>query len=196
MQKVYNAFNNASPIRYRSLTADSYAAATHVAPEVLVSKVLARMFGRPQASWTDLAATHTIAIPFTGGLGVPIGPKYHPRLTDEYKLQFQAGAAGVPAVLVGQHILGIFKGCSLIHGKFDMKEFLATAVSKIITRPLLSSLANFFPDEALKAYNRLQYRFDSQSENSALDFTERDGKKGDTKGEIGYDPAVAVKRGK
>ena len=168
MQKVYNALNNASPIRYRTLSTDAYAAALHVAPEVLVSKVVARMLGRPGASVIDLTATHSLSIPFIGGLGVWIGSKFHPRLDGAIQDQFQAGAAGVPAVMLAQYIWGIFKGQGLLHGGFDMKTFLSMAVSKIITRPLMSYTNKFLPKEAIKAYDALQHRFDKQGIQSVL----------------------------
>ncbi len=172
MQTVYNIANNTSPIRYRSFTSDLYQAAEHVVPEVLVSKVVQRMMAGENSGWIDLALIHTLSIPFIGGLGA-FFVYNHPGMSASYFQQTKAGAAGIPAVLLAQYALEVFQGKGLLHGGFNLKRFLSTAVSKVITRPLVSTASGFLDATGTlnKEYTKLQERFDRQAELSIFSGT-------------------------
>ncbi len=64
MQTVYNIANSAFPIRYRSITKDLKESAEFVAPEVVVSKVIEKMFGKKAhgEGWLDLTFIHLFSI--------------------------------------------------------------------------------------------------------------------------------------
>ena len=172
MESVYNLANSAFPIRYRSFVKDLKESAEFVAPEVIVSKIIEKLFGKKgQADgWLDLTFIHLFSIPFIGGLGQPINPTTHPRVANDYKDQFQSGAAGVPAVLVSSYALEILKGRGLLHWGISLRRFLITAVSKIITRPLVTTGLNMLDktNGLVTLYDESQVRFDKQMVNSNL----------------------------
>ena len=170
-QTVFNMANSAFPIRWRSIAKDFKESAELVAPEVLVSKIVQRMFGKSvRDGWLDLLFIHLFSIPFLGGLGQPIGPTYHPRVADDYSQQFQAGAAGVPGVIIGQYLLETLKGKGFFHWHFDLRHFLITVVSKIITRPVVSTLLHQLAatNDLVTLYDQSQVRFDLQAQQTNL----------------------------
>ena len=172
MQTVYNIANSAFPIRYRSITKDLKESAEFVAPEVVVSKVIEKMFGKKAhgEGWLDLTFIHLFSILFIGGLGQPIGPTYHPRVADDYKQQFQSGAAGVPAVIVAAYLLETLKGKGILHWGLSLRRLLVTAVSKIITRPIVTTLLAQMDatNDLYTLYDESQVRFDLQAQQSNL----------------------------
>ena len=168
MEKVYAVLNNGSPVRYKTFLNDLKGLGLLVPPEVMVSVVVSKMFG-VNFSYTDLALIHTLSVPYLGGLGAIITPVPHPRNAGDYGPQFQAGASGVPAVLLAQYTLGVFQGKGLFHFSFDMSEFLTTVVSKIITRPIVSTVFSLTGDSYIvAANNNLQQKFDNQTYNSNI----------------------------
>ena len=173
METVKNGFNKVSPLRVGSLLTDAGDAAGHVIPEVLVQKVVNRMFGKQPVGWVESGLTHLFSIPFIGGLGAPIAPAKHPGLDGDYSTQFQAGFAGVPAVLIGQYLVELLSGRPLFHWDFGVRDTIIAAVSKTITRPVLSTLGKLSPDFYTNNYNRLQARFDMQAQSSNLRMKEK-----------------------
>ena len=165
---VKGGFNKIAPIRYGQVLADTQDVAGHVIPEVLIQKVVNRMFGKKSLGFIEAALVHTFSIPFVGGLGAPIAPEKHPGLDGAWSDQFQAGFAGFPAVLVGQYIVEVLYGSPLFHWNFGIRDAIVSAVSKTITRPVLSSLNSLMPAMLSSNYDRLQARFDMQAENSNL----------------------------
>ena len=165
MNYITGTLNNTLPIRWKDLGSESAQLAEHVTPEVLVSYVIQRMFGKKDKDGLmDLAFIHSFSIPFIGGLGKLIAPENHPGFDADYATQLQAGLAGVPAVLLAQYFLSIFKGSAFFHWNFNMRNFLITSLSKIITRPLVSTLGGFVGEgDMSRAYDALQARFDKQA---------------------------------
>ena len=161
-------FNQVSPIRVGSVLSDAVDAAEHVVPEVLVQKVVNGMFGKKDQGYVRPALVHLFSIPYIGGFGAPLAPDKHPSLSGDWSEQFQAGLAGVPAVYFAQYIVSILYGAGLFHLDFDLRDALITAVSKTITRPVLSAIGGFVPQTLSDNYDRLQGRFDLQSANSML----------------------------
>ena len=168
MESFYALMNNTSPFRYRNFGSDLQQTAEHVAPEVLVGWVISKMFGKKDTpGLVDMTLVHTLSIPLIGGLGYLIAPSVHPDIEAAYSAQLQAGVAGVPAVFVAQYILRIFEGAKFMHWKFNLRNFLIMATSKIITRPLVSAVGTKVMSKEMAAeYAKLQVRFDNQSKNA------------------------------
>jgi hypothetical protein len=132
------------------ITNDIQGAALYVGLEVIVSKLIRRFFGNARG-WMELIFTHTLSLPFLGGIAGMINkplkgsidavtsPKYE--ITD----QLMDGAIGVPAVLLAEYILETFyRG---IHfPKLAIRDLAVTAGSKIITRPISVQLYKFMPE--------------------------------------------------
>ena len=140
-------------------------------PEVLVSKIIAKMFGKTDPAIWELLWTHALSIPFIGGLGAPVlGNKRHSKMGDDWSNQIQSAAAGVPAVFLAQYILHTFYGGNLLRmPKIDLRTVILVALSKIITRPLVSALTPMLGGtQVATIYDKLQERFDAQSKNSNL----------------------------
>ena len=58
--------------------------------------------------------------------------------------QINAGVKGVPAVLLAHYIVEVFqKGFGLPSAGF--KEYLVTAVTKVLSRPILASVYSYLP---------------------------------------------------
>ena len=167
MQTAKNIFNTTSPIRTYQVMEDLKEVAGHVAPEVLVQKVVARMFGKGADQGIMFSAlTHALSVPYIGGFGF-MSPTYHPTLGAPYSQQLQAGVGGVPAVLFARYLLELIGGEKLLHLPWDnVRDLMVTIISKSITRPALSTVGKFLPEFYVKSYNSLQNRFDSQSANS------------------------------
>ena len=164
MQTVKNVFNNVSPIRTYNAGSDFKETATHVVPEVVVQRVVSKMFGKgaPQPI-LDSALMHALSVPWIGAFAF-FGPKFHPTLSGDYTKQFTAGAAGIPAVLFARYLIELIGGERILHLPWDnMRDLLVMAVSKIITRPVVSSVGKFLPDTIQEGYNFLQQRFDGQA---------------------------------
>ena len=166
MDTAKNIFFNVSPVGSFQDVGD---AVTHAAPETLVQKVVDRMFNVKQGQgWIEAFATHVLSIPFIGGLGYPIAPIIHPQMDAGYYKQLQAGVAGVPAVFLARYLIELLEGERLLHWNMGVREMLSTAVSKTVTRSLISTLGDYYPDAIKKSYNRLQMKFDDQARTSIL----------------------------
>ena len=129
------------------------------------------MFGKTDPRIWELFWTHAISIPFIGGLGAPIlGSGKHSKMGDDWANQLQSAAAGVPAVFLAQYILHTFYGGNLLRmPKIDLRTVVLVALSKIITRPLVSALTPLLGQtEVQNIYDKLQDRFDVQATNSNL----------------------------
>ena len=168
MQTAKNIFNTTSPVRTYALMEDFKEVAGHVAPEVLVQKVVSRMFGKGADHGIVFnALTHALSVPYIGGFGFA-APTYHPTLGAPYSEQLQAGAAGVPAVLFARYLLELLGGEKFLHLPWDnARDLMIMVISKAITRPALSTVGAYLPSFFVESYNSIQNRFDSQAVASA-----------------------------
>ena len=112
---------------------------SHVAFEVLVSYIARRVLRSERRSIVELAAIHTLAIPFEGGLTAFTEPPSAKGMEAPISNQFVDGAKGVPAVFAGTYMANTFMD-GLHAPRLNFKDILITAASKIITRPLRSVL--------------------------------------------------------
>ena len=129
----------------------------YVANEVLVSWLIRRFMGMNR-SLTTLARVHTLSLPLLGGAaGFMEPPK---GLGDGWVDQFTAGAKGIPGVLIAHYINQVFdKGFT--YPSAGMKEYLVTAVCKILSRPVMSVVAAYLPaggQDALEVFQNLVQR--------------------------------------
>jgi len=139
MDKLYYVANKATPIRWGALGDDAIGALEHVTPEVLVSWVLMKMMGKKPEGIFTIAMAHGLSIPFIGGLGTWL--ETHAKIEANYTEQLKSGAAGVPAVYIGYYLAGIFQGENIFRfTKMQIWDIVLLTVSKIITRPIVTSL--------------------------------------------------------
>ncbi len=61
-------------------------------------------------------------------------------------------------------------GGGFFHFRFNMKDMLITAGSKLITRPLLATVQNMLPDSMSASADVLQVLFAQQAQSSNLNF--------------------------
>ena len=121
--------------------------AEYIAIEVFVSWMIRRVMGLPRGLIT-LSTIHAVSLPFLGGaIGFADASAGY---DEDFPAQFQAGAKGVPAVWLAHYIVQVFeKGFTLPAG--GIKEYLVTAISKILSRPLASSVVGYLPDNVTDA---------------------------------------------
>ena len=167
MENLNYVAKNATPIRWGNLKDDAIGGIEHVAPEVMVSMVIQRMFGVKGDNYTDMALAHTLSIPFIGG-AQPYGAN-HAKMEEPYVNQLFSGASGVPGLMLGYYLAGIFKGEDILRWtKWGVKDFIVVVMGKILTRPIFSNLnALLAKDNYIRVqYDTLQERFDLQSKDS------------------------------
>lgn len=140
---------------------------SHVAFEVLVSYIARRVLRSERRSIVELAAIHTLAIPFEGGLSAFTDAPNTKGMNAPVSDQFVDGAKGVPAVFAGTYMANTFMD-GLHAPKLNFKDILITAASKIITRPLRSFLHPYLGDSYRNGTDALQKTFQAQYEASAL----------------------------
>ena len=170
MENLKYVAENATPIRWGNLQGDAVSGIEHVAPEVLVSMVLQRMFGIKGDNYADTALAHTLSIPFIGG-AQPFGDGKHAKMDAQYMDQLFSGASGVPGLMLGYYLAGIFKGEDILRWtKWGVKDFIVVVMGKILTRPIMTSLDTLLAkDNFIRTnYDALQERFDLQSKNSNM----------------------------
>ena len=170
MENVYYVARNLTPIRWGNLKDDAIGGIEHVAPEVMVSMVIQRMFGVKGDNYTDMALAHTLSIPFIGG-AQPYGAN-HAKMEEPYVNQLFSGASGVPGLMLGYYLAGIFKGEDILRWTKWVQDFIVVVMGKILTRPIMTSLDKLLAkDNYIRVqYDGLQGRFDLQSKNSNLNF--------------------------
>ena len=106
-----------------------------VAAEVIVSKLLRKMLGMSNRSFTYLAAAHAASLPLIGGfqgaIADPVGFQPRPDLK-----VLQAAAATVPAVWAAEYVVQT-SAVGFHVPKPSMRDALMTAASKMLTKPLI-----------------------------------------------------------
>ena len=88
-------------------------------------------------SFMELAAIHTVSLPFIGGLGAFVEFPHEMGYEAPWGDIVYDGAKGIPAVFAAQYLVNTaLKGLHAPSIKF--KEVLTTAASKVLSRVLLS----------------------------------------------------------
>lgn len=166
LQNTYGVYN---PVRkdLRIVGALQY-----VAAEVLVSKLFRRFFGQDK-TWMQELYMHGLSLPFIGGGGALMDDGRPVRVSDPYAKQFLHSSRGIVAVFLAQYILTTFNGGGLFHFNFDLKDMLITAGSKLVTRPIASSIESFFPQQMRATVDVLAELFAAQANESILKQTDR-----------------------
>ena len=170
MESLYFVLNNASPVRWKNLQGDVIGDITHVGPEVLVANVINRLFGAKTDQF-ETALAHTLSIPFIGG-AQPFGDD-HAKMEADYVHQLFSGASGVPGLFIGYYLAGVFQGDNILRWtKWGIMDMIRVSLSKILTRPIFTSLNKVLAkNNAIRTnYDQLQARFDIQSKQSNLNY--------------------------
>ena len=125
--------------------------AEYIAAEVAVGWTFRRIFNMPRPI-AKLGAIHGLSLPLMGGAaGFLDASKDY---TGAWGDQVQAGVKGVPAVLLAHYIVQVFqKGFGLPSAGF--KEYLVSAVTKILSRPILASVYTYLPNMGQDGLNVL-----------------------------------------
>ena len=134
-----------------------------VANEVLVSWLVRRFMGM-ERSLFKLARIHTLSLPFLGGAAGFMDPAVG--LDDKsWTKQMMAGGKGIPAVLLAHYIDEVFHR-GFVFPSGGMKEYLVTMVAKIISRPVLSTVAAYLPGSGIEGLYFLHSLVTRQAANS------------------------------
>ena len=171
MNYVQYIGNHASPIRIQVAAQDIGAAAEFVVPEVLISQVLQKFFGKQPDGWLNTSLAHFLSIPFIGG-AQPYGDD-HAKMAEPYANQIFSGMSGLPGMTVGYYLAGVFMGEDLLRWPgVGIRDAMIIMIGKMITRPIVTSIGNLVgQDNAIRtAYDLMQQRFDLQSKNSNFKF--------------------------
>ena len=131
--------------------------ATHIAAEVIVSKLLRQVTGMEQRGWMELAAIHTLSQPFLGGFNffenekelLKVANNNVARATPENKYplmdQVKDGAKESPAVLVAMYIAATAqKGFAF--PSFGVRDLMLVVAAKALSRVLLANVHSKLPD--------------------------------------------------
>ena len=130
--------------------------ATHIAAEVIVSKLLRQVTGMEQRGWMELTAIHTLSQPFLGGFNffenekdlAKVANNNKPNETAENKNtlmdQVKDGAKESPAVLVAMYIAATAqKGFAF--PSFGVRDLLLVVAAKALSRVLLANVHSKLP---------------------------------------------------
>ena len=105
--------------------------------EVFTHWMLMYFFKFEKRSFMELAAIHTVSLPFIGGLGAFVEFPHEMGYEAPWGDIVYDGAKGIPAVFAAQYLVNTaLKGLHAPSIKF--KEVLTTAASKVLSRVLLS----------------------------------------------------------
>ena len=136
---AWNIVNTAiQPIDFRK-PAQVFGVAEYVAAEVLVSYFARWLFKSEKRTLLELAAIHTVAIPFVGGLSGFSGDNHSLGYEAPFGNLFQDGAKGISAVFASQYVCNT--ALQGLHApRLNFQDILVTAGAKLVTRPILSVL--------------------------------------------------------
>ena len=153
--------NTIAPFSSGSL---AFGSAQYVAAEVAVSWVLRRLLSMPRPLG-KIAFIHGLSLPIMGGAAGFAAPAAGYDAT--YTEQATAGAKGIPAVLIAHYIYQVFeRGFTVPSG--GMKEYLVTAASKVLSRPVLSTISGYLPAAGQDALLVLHHLIARQATTSNL----------------------------
>ena len=164
---LYYIGNRASPIRIKAAGQDIGATFEFVVPEVLVSQVVQRLFGKKTESIMNTSLAHFLSIPFIGG-AQPYGDA-HAELNAKMMDQIGSGMSGLPGLAIGYYLAGIFMGENIFRWPgVGVQEAMIIMLSKMLTRPVVASLDYLIGEDNVirTTYDGLQARFDQQSRDS------------------------------
>ena len=135
--------------------------ATHIAFEVIVSKLLRYVTKMENRTWTELIAIHALSQPFLGGLNfleeakiitaAENNNKADKSAAEKYFLmdQLKDGAKESPAVLVAMYIVATAnKGFAF--PAFGVRDLMLVVAAKALSRVALTNVQSKLP-KALKA---------------------------------------------
>lgn len=155
------AANAAAPVMGQTLVLGTV---EYVLLEAAVSMLLRRVIKAQRRPFLQEVALHTIAMPFVGGLGAPLGKggSYSAPYTD----QLIDGSKGIPAVLFAQYVQQTAaKGFHL--PSLSVNDLVITAVSKAITRPITKIVYDFAPAMLKEHIERVRLLI-ARQENASL----------------------------
>ena len=122
-----------------------FGAAEYVFFEVFTHWMLMYFFKFEKRSFIELAAIHTVSLPFIGGLGAFVEFPHEMGYEAPWGDIVYDGAKGIPAVFAAQYLVNTaLKGLHAPSIKF--KEVLTTAAAKVLSRVLVSGGNYALPD--------------------------------------------------
>jgi len=131
-----------------------------VAAEVIVSKLLRKILGMSNRSFSYLTAVHAASLPLIGGMQAPFSKPVGYGAT-VFKTGFKdtrtgtnldilkGAAASVPAVWAAEYIVNT-SGVGFHVPKPSIRDALMTAASKMLTRPLIGMSINTILPQAMR----------------------------------------------
>jgi len=145
-----------------------FGAAEYVFFEVFTHWMLMYFFKFERRSFMELAAIHTVSLPFIGGLGAFLEFPHIMGYEAPWGDIVYDGAKGIPAVFAAQYVVNTaLKGMHAPSIKF--KEVLTTIAAKILSRVLVSTGYNVgLPDFFKNNLDVLDAAFAKQFMNSRL----------------------------
>ena len=149
--------NAAMPVDIRKQTQVG-GALGYVGLETLISYVVRRVFKVAPRGVGELAAIHTLSLPFIGGLSVIADKEDAKGLEGPISGQFMEGAKGIPAVFASTYVVNTYLA-GLHLPKLDFKDILVTAASKIASRPIMSLLYPNLGDSFRNGQDSLRQNF-------------------------------------
>ena len=129
--------------------------ATHIAFEVVISKLLRYVTKMENRSWTELVAIHALSQPFLGGFNFfkeatkiekALENNKEVAATEKYPLmdQLKDGAKETPAVLVAMYIAATAqKGFAF--PVFGIRDLMLVAAAKALSRVALTNVQDKLP---------------------------------------------------
>ncbi len=166
--KIMNVFKNAvSPFSSGKALKGSV---SYVALEVAVSKLLRKVMGMDNKSWTELCVVHALTLPILGGVGAMLSNN-DGRPTRGYgakkmAIHIKEGAKTVPALFTAQYVYNTYCHGLGLHF-WSVKDALVMATAKILSRPIAAKLyakSKFFQN----AFDAIQLLHESQALQSNL----------------------------
>jgi len=143
---------------------------TYVGLEVAVSKLLRKVMGMDNKSWTELTCVHAMTLPLLGGVGAMFnGSDTTPTIgygAKKMQNHVKEGAKTVPALFTAQYCYNTYCHGLGLHF-WTVKDALIMATAKILTRPIASKLykqSKFFQN----AFDAVQLMHESQALQSNL----------------------------
>ena len=145
-----------------------FGAAEYVFFEGFTHWMLMYFFRFERRSFIELAAIHTVSLPFIGGLAAMVEFPHDMGYEAPWGDLVYDGAKGVPAVFAAQYLVNTaLKGIHAPSIRFN--EVLTTIAAKILSRLLLAGGYSLFPAGAFRSnLDVLDYAFAKQFVNSRL----------------------------